>query len=340
MKPHYFESEEYKNRLQKLEEISSLGIEPYPHCFKPTHSAEQIAHTYQDQTIGDSEAALNRTTPHVKLAGRLVLFRAMGTNAFAHLRDGHSKIQIMFNKEHTHVTDLKDDGDIKPIKFIEKKIDLGDMVGVEGHLFRTHKGEITLFVKQVTLLCKSLLPLPEKHSGLTDKQVRYRKRWLDLISHDDVYETFVMRSKMMHVLRQFMAEHRFMEVETPILQHIYGGAEARPFTSHINAISQDVFLRISLEIPLKKLLVGGMERVFEIGKVFRNEGIDRTHNPEFTMIEAYAAYWDYNDMMVFVEKLIEKIALALYGTTKITYVHGENGEELSLNFASPWKRMT
>jgi len=340
MRPHYLDSADYKNRLQKLEEMTVLGVDPYPHCFKPTHHASELVSKYQETSLGDSEAAAAGKTPHVKVAGRLVLFRAMGTNAFAHIQDGHTKLQLMFNKEHSEVEGLSPQAELKPMKFIEKKLDLGDILGVEGHLFHTHKGELTLFVKKVTLLCKSLLPLPEKHSGLTDKQTRYRKRWLDLLSHEDVFATFVTRSRMMHILRQFMAEHQFMEVETPILQHIYGGAEARPFTSHINAISQDVFLRISLEIPLKKLLVGGCDRVFEIGKVFRNEGIDRTHNPEFTMIEAYAAYWDYNDMMSFVEKLIERIALELYGSTQIPYKYSDTEEEVVLNVAAPWKRLT
>lgn len=340
MQPDYLSAEEYRNRSSKLDELKILGIDAYPHCFKPSHSAIAVLQEYRDDPVGESDHAASGQTPALTLAGRLILFRAMGTNAFAHLRDGNTNIQLMFNKTYTTVIGLSPESGLTAMKFIEKKLDLGDLIGVSGHLFRTHKGELTLFVKTVTLLCKSLLPLPEKHSGLADKGMRYRKRWLDLISHDEIYDTFVMRSKMMHILRQFLAERHFMEVETPILQNIYGGAEARPFTSHIHAIDQDVFLRISLEIPLKKLLVGGMERVFEIGKVFRNEGIDRTHNPEFTMIEAYAAYWDYNDMMHFVEQLIETLALALHGTTQLTYTNEETGEPLLLNVKAPWKRLS
>ncbi len=334
MKPAYHESEEYKNRLQKLTEITDLGINAYPHKFSPTHSASEIQKTYEKKDLGDSEAAQIAETQEVTLAGRLILFRAMGKNAFAHVREGNEKIQLMFNRDLTKVEGLAEDAEITPIKFIEKKLDLGDLIGVTGHLFRTQKGEITIYVKKLTLLCKTLLPLPEKHSGLTDKEVRYRKRWLDLISHDDVYKTFLTRSHMMQVMRCFLAEHKFLEVETPTLQHIYGGAEARPFHTHINAIDQDVFLRISLEIPLKKILIGGVERIYEIGKVFRNEGIDRTHNPEFTMLEAYAAYWDYNDMMKFVEKLIERISIELLGSTKIPY------EDIVVDLSSPWKRLT
>ena len=335
--PHYHETEEYQNRLRKLEEIRELGVEPYPHKFQPTHSAGQIARDCENDDLGNSEAASEGTTEHVVVAGRLVLFRAMGKNAFGQILEGMDKIQIMFNRDKTVVEGLPD-GEVKPLKFIEKKIDLGDILGIEGHLFRTQKGEITIFAKKVTLLCKSLLPLPEKHSGVTDKEIRYRKRWLDLISHEDVYKVFHTRSRMMRILRDHLHGEHFLEVETPVLQNIYGGAEARPFTTHINAIDQEFYLRISLEIALKKLLVGGVERVYEISKVFRNEGIDRTHNPEFTMLEAYAAYWDYNDMMHFVETLIEKMAQELLGSTKISYEL--DGEVISVDVKAPWKRMT
>lgn len=336
-KPHYHQHEEFQNRTQKLTEIRATGVEPYPHRFVPTHTAREILNEQHDNPIGDSEKAGNGETEAVCLAGRLILFRAMGKNAFAHIQEATHKIQLMFNRDLTRVEGLNGD-ELKPLKFIEKKIDLGDLIGVEGHLFRTRKGEITVFVKKMTLLCKTLLPLPEKHSGLIDKEIRYRKRWLDLITHEDVRRVFLTRSKMMRVIRDYLNAHEFLEVETPVLQNIYGGAEARPFDSHINATDQDVFMRISLEIPLKKILVGGIERIYEIGKVFRNEGIDRIHNPEFTMLEAYAAYWDYNDMMAFVEKLIERIALELFKTTEITYTRNE--EEVIVDVRTPWKKMT
>lgn len=334
MLPDYHASEEYKNRLQKLQEIKDLGLTPYPHKFTPTHSIKKILDSIDLASLGDSEAAAAGTTPEVTIAGRLTLFRAMGKNAFAQLREGNELIQLMFNRDLSKVAGLQENPELSSMKFIEKKLDLGDLLGVTGHLFRTHKGELTIYVKRVTLLCKTLLPLPEKHSGLTDKETRYRKRWLDLISHPDVYSTFILRSKMISALRAFMQKNDFMEVETPILQSVYGGAEARPFETHINSISEDVFLRISLEIPLKKIMVGGMERIYEIGKVFRNEGIDRTHNPEFTMIEAYAAYWDYNDMMHFVENLIEYLAKELLQTTQVPY----DGQVVDV--AAPWKRMS
>lgn len=290
--------------------------------------------------MGTFDEAKEGKTEKACISGRLILFRAMGQNAFAHLQEADEKLQVMFNRDLTKVEGFADGQELTHIKFIEKKIDLGDILGVEGHLFRTQKGEITLFVKKVTLLCKSLLPLPEKHSGLHDKELRYRKRWLDLISHHDVRKTFLARSKIMKMIRDYLSELDFLEVETPILQNTYGGAQAKPFMTHINANDQDVFLRISLEISLKKILVGGIERIYEIGKIFRNEGIDKTHNPEFTMLEAYAANWDYHDMMRFVEVLMERIALELHGSTKVIIKQFGTEQEVEVDFKAPWKRMT
>jgi len=342
--PDYFSHEEFQNRSRKLKEIKDLGVEPYPHKFTPsTTAAELIAH-YSDKTIGHSEEASLGKTPSVTLAGRLVLFRAMGKNAFAHIQNGSGRIQIMFNRDQTEVEGFKPSGQgeesLNAMKFLEKKIDLGDILGIEGNLFHTNKGELTIFAKKVTLLCKTLLPLPDKHAGLTDKELRYRKRWLDLICSPEVTSTFLARSKIMSEIRKYFAEHHFMEVETPVLQGMYGGAEARPFTTKLNALDQEMFMRIALEISLKKLIVGGLPRVFEIGKVFRNEGIDRNHNPEFTMIEAYAAYWDYNDMMRFVEKLYEHLALQLHGSTKVPARHPQTGEPVEIDMKTPWIRMS
>lgn len=335
----YTHLEEYQNREKKLQELKNLGIDPYPHKFAPTHRAQEILEENEDTHIGFSDDAASGSTPSVTVAGRLVLFRAMGKNAFAHIQDPSGRIQIMFNRDQLVFAgyDPKTAEGITPLKVLEKKIDLGDILGVEGNLFRTQKNEITIFAKTVTLLTKSLLPLPDKHSGLVDKGIRYRKRWLDLISNRNSLDTFILRSRILQIIRNYFTQAKFLEVETPILQNIYGGAEAKPFQTHLEALHQDMFLRISLEIPLKKLLVGGMQKIYEIGKVFRNEGIDRTHNPEFTELEAYAAFWDYEDMMQFTENLYETIALELFGTSKIQY-KDHKGKEYTINLQTPWKR--
>lgn len=340
--PEYHAHEEFCNRQRKLQELKNFGIEPYPHKFSPLHEAKSLQEEYKD-LVGHSEDAAAGTTEQVTIAGRLVLFRAMGKNAFGQVQDTTGRIQVMFNRDLTFVEgyDPKACGQAQPpspMKLIEKRVDLGDLIGVEGHLFHTNKGELTIFVKKFTLLCKTLLPLPDKHSGLADKELRYRKRWLDLIANQEVKETLVLRSRILKLIRDYCHDTKFLEVETPILQNIYGGARAKPFTTEFHALDeQKMYLRISLEIALKKLLVGGMTRVFELGKVFRNEGIDKNHNPEFTLLEAYAAYWDYHDMMSFVENLFEKIALELFGTTKIAL---GLEEDRFIDVKAPWKRMT
>jgi lysyl-tRNA synthetase class 2 len=335
----YQTNDEYQVREEKLLELKRLGIDPYPNQFVPTHQSKKIQEKYQDATSGTSEEAQAGTTESVVLAGRLILFRSMGKNIFAHIQDSTGKIQVMFNRDATLLEGYTGQ-EPTPFKVIEKKFDLGDIIGVEGHLFHTMKGELTIFVKKATLLSKSLLPLADKHGGLHDKEIRYRKRWLDLISNDPVRDTFRKRSQILRSIRNFFENQGFIEVETPVLQSIYGGAEARPFTTELHALHQEMFLRISLEIPLKKLIVGGMDRVFEMGRVFRNEGIDRSHNPEFTLLEAYAAYWDYNDMMALFEKLVETLAIKLLGTTKIAAIHPETGEAVEIETKAPWPRFT
>lgn len=337
--PEYHAHEEFINRKSKLAEIKELKIDPYPAYFRPNTDSKALQEKYQDQPIGTSELAEQGATEEVIAAGRVVLFRSMGKNAFGQIQDETGRLQVMFNRDHTKVTGLEDAAHA-PFKFIEKKIDLGDIIGVKGHLFRTQKGELTLYVKEMTLLTKTLLPLAEKHAGLADKELRYRKRWLDLISNEEVRKTFQVRSAIVKWIRDYMHSHQFLEVETPVLQSIYGGAEARPFETKLNALDQEMFLRISLEIPLKKLIIGGMGRVFELGKVFRNEGIDRSHNPEFTMMEAYAAYWDYNDMMALVENLFESLALKLFGKTEIPVYSAEKGESVLIDLKAPWKKMS
>lgn len=335
--PHYTQLDDYKIRLQKLEEIKTLGIDPFPHKFDYSHLIEDVKKECENKEIGHFDDAASGSTKTVAIAGRMVLFRAMGKNAFGHIQDQTGRLQIVFNKSITEISGL-DSMAISPMKFIEKKLDLGDIIGIEGDLFYTQKGELTLFAKKVTLLSKSLLPLPDKHSGIADKEVRYRKRWLDLICDTESMERFILRSHILRSIRTFMEQQSFLEVETNILQNIYGGAEAKPFITHLNALHQDMYARISLEIALKKLLVGGMQNIYEIGKVFRNEGIDRTHNPEFTMLEAYASYWDYFDMMDFIENLFTFIAKNLFGTTTFTMTTSAGTHEINLQ--APWKRLS
>ncbi len=336
MHPDYFQHEEYQNRLKSLEEIRSLGLDPYPPKYPTTRKTSELHVEWEGKEAGHFDDAAAGKTPHLFVSGRLVLFRPMGKNAFATLQDETGRIQVMFNRELTQVAGLPTDQ--PALKFLEKKIDLGDFLGIEGHIFRTQKGELTVFAKSVTLLSKALLPLPDKHAGVADKGVLYRKRWLDLITDAESMERFRLRSRILFAIRKYMNDWNFEEVETPILQNIYGGAEARPFTTHLNALDQNMFLRISLEISLKKLIIGGMNRVFEIGKIFRNEGIDRTHNPEFTMMEAYASGWDYFDMMAFTEQLFETVALNLIGGTQIRVV--KDGAEHTIELKAPWKRLS
>jgi len=338
--PEYHRHEEFQNRSRKLAEIRELGIDPYPHKFVHVSKASQLIIETEGKPVGSFDEASGGKTEHVFVSGRLVLFRAMGKNAFAHIQDETGRIQVMFNRDLTQISGYQSTPELTSMKFIEKKLDLGDILGIEGYLFRTQKGELTIFVTMLTLLCKSLLPLPDKHSGLTDKGVLYRKRWLDLITHSESMARFRARSRIISIVRRFLDEEEFEEVETPVLQNIYGGAEASPFKTHLNALNQDMFLRIALEISLKKLIIGGMPRIYEIGKVFRNEGIDRTHNPEFTMMEAYATGWDYEDMMNFIEGLCEKIALELFGDTKVRFAPDGDDTAQIIDMKAPWKRMS
>jgi lysyl-tRNA synthetase, class II len=337
--PEYHNHEEFQNRLRKLQEIKKLNIDPYPYKYNTTTTTKALLEEFEGKEASHDDAKAG-STKTVTVAGRLVLFRAMGKNAFAQLQDDTGRMQIMFNRDVTTINGYTpDETSIRPIKFIEKMLDLGDIIGIEGNVFRTQKGELTIFAKEVTLLCKPLLPLPDKHSGLADKGTRYRKRWLDLITSTTSTSKFILRSNIVKFIRDYFSSQGFMEVETSVLQNTYGGAQAKPFVTHLNALKQDMFLRISLEIPLKMLLVGGIPRVFEIGKVFRNEDIDRTHNPEFTELEAYAAYWDYNDLMQLTENLFEALALKLFGTTSLAITTKDDTTTM-IDVKAPWKKLT
>jgi len=297
---------------QNLEELRAMGVEPYPRRFERTHIAEEIHEIFDE---------LENT--EVIIAGRLTAIRGHGKAGFADLRDGSGGIQLYVRKD-----------EIGEQAFAAWKLmDVGDIVGVKGEVFRTRAGEVSVKAIEITLLAKALLPLPEKFHGLKDKEQRYRQRYLDLIANEEVREVFAGRSVILSTAREFLEERGYMEVETPVLQPLYGGAFAQPFETHHHALDMTLYLRIADELYLKRLIVGGFERVFEIGKDFRNEGMDRTHSPEFTQLELYEAYADYNDMMDLTEALFEAIAIRLHGET--TFEYGE----LTIDLKRPWRRL-
>jgi len=305
-----------QQRLDKLGRLRDRGINPYPNSYRRTHTAQEAKDLFEKGQISDDSL--------VSLAGRVVAQRGMGKATFMDLRDGSGRIQIYFRKD-----ELSDD------KYeLVRDLDIGDFVGVEGYLFATKTGEVTVKVSDLAMLAKSLEPLPEKWHGLVDVEKRYRQRYLDLISNESARETFLMRSKIIVAIRRFMDSRGFIEVETPVLQHVAGGARAHPFTTHHNALDQNLHLRIATELYLKRLIVGGFDKVYEIGRIFRNEGISTKHNPEFTMLESYEAYADYNDVMDLVERMVSQVALEVLGTTTINY--GEH----TIDLAPPWRRIT
>ncbi|WP_026369163.1 lysine--tRNA ligase [Kallotenue papyrolyticum] len=302
-------------RLEKLERLRAAGIDPYPPRSTRTHTARQVLDAFE---------TLAATQQPVAIAGRMLLRRVFGGSTFAHLADESGRIQIFLSKK---------DLDAAQYKLFVDATDLGDIIGVQGYAFRTKTGEPSIFVQQWQMLAKALNPLPEKHAGLTDYETRLRQRYLDLIVNEDVRETFRKRARLIGTLRQFMDERGFIEVETPILQPIYGGAAARPFVTHHNQLHQDLYLRIAPELYLKRLIVGGFERVYEIGKAFRNEGVDRFHNPEFTIFECYQAYADYHAMMELTEQLVLRLARELVGSTQVTFAGH------TVDVTPPWPRI-
>ena len=301
------------DRLQKVERLRAAGIDPYSRGFLPTHSTRAAR-----ELIGDTE----RTEQSVSLAGRLMVKRAQGGLVFADLQDGSGRIQLMATR-----TILGDD---EFASFAD--LDVGDIIGVTGPIIRTKRGETTLEVHSFRLLTKALRPLPEKWHGLKDVEIRYRQRYVDLIANPEVREVFRARTRIITALRGLLDERGFIDVETPVLQEIPGGGHARPFMTHHNSLDRDLYLRIALELHLKRLLVGGFERVFEIGRVFRNEGLSPRHNPEFTLLECYQAYADYEDMMQLAEDLIVASAMAAKRPLETSY------EAESLNLTPPYRR--
>ncbi len=297
----------YAVRLAKLQEMREKGFDPFRAEFSPSHSSKEAVGAFRE------EAAEEEEQPRVRVAGRLMVVRVMGKSVFAKLQDMHGQIQIYVRKDVV--------GDEAFADF--KRLDLGDILGAEGTLFRTKTGEVTVRAERCVLVCKALRPLPEKWHGLTDSERIYRQRYLDLIVNEESRERFFIRSKTIACIRRFFEERGFLEVETPVLQGIAGGAAARPFTTHHNALGQDFVLRIALELYLKRLLVGGIDRVFEIGKNFRNEGLSRRHNPEFTMLEVYQAYSDFRGMMTLVYDLVQTICREVLGKTSIERPDGQ-----------------
>jgi lysyl-tRNA synthetase class 2 len=303
-----------KERLQKYSELKQNGEDPFDvYTYDVTHSSKDIRENFEKLDGKD-----------VSVAGRLISKRVHGKAGFSDLYDRYGKIQL-----YVRIDDIGEER----LKFF-KSLDLGDILGVKGRVFKTHTGEISIHVKEFTLLCKSLRPLPEKWHGLKDPDLKYRERYVDLIINQDVKDVFLKRTKIIRSMRKYLDEKGFIEVETPVLSAIAGGAAARPFITHHNTLDIDMYLRIATELYLKRLIVGGLERVYEIGKDFRNEGMDIRHNPEFTMIELYQAYTDYNGMMELIENMVSQICMDVLGTTKAVY----QGTEI--DFKPPWRRIT
>ena len=319
-----------QQRVEKLERLRARGVEPYPHRVKRTHTvAEAIAALEAAEAAGEGGS-------HVAVSGRLRSMRVMGKVTFAHIEDGSGSIQLFLR--------IDDVGE-EAYDMFKRDFDLGDFVGAEGALMRTRTGEISVRVKQVRMLAKAISPLPVikeremdgrrvRYTAFSDVEERYRQRYADLACNPDVREVFRVRARAIKALRRFFDDRGFLEVETPILQPVYGGAAARPFITHHHQLHQELYLRIAFELYLKRLLVGMYDKVYEIGHDFRNEGVSQKHNPEFTQLEFYAAYWDYHDVMTFCEQMIAYVAEEVLGRQVIHY----QGHEI--NFCPPWRRVT
>jgi lysyl-tRNA synthetase class 2 len=306
-----------QQRREKLKRMRARHVDPYPHRYHRSHTTQQaIDLLKQMEERGKKERK-------VSVAGRITANRPMGKIIFLDLRDGSGKIQLYLHKDHLSQASLK----------LLNDTDIGDIVGASGKLFRTKSGEPTVEVEDFTMLAKSLQPLPEKWHGLSDVDKRYRQRYLDLIANTETKEIFRIRSRVISAIRDFLNRRGFIEVETPVLQPSAGGALARPFITHHHALDQDFYLRIALELHLKRLIVGGLDKVYELGRTFRNEGISTKHNPEFTMLESYQAYADYNDVMAMLEKMVYQAAKKVLGSDEVEF-----GDSV-IKFKPPWRRL-
>ena len=312
-------------RREKLKTLREGGAVAFPNDFKPKDRAAQLhqAHAAIEKEAFDADIAAGKKIA-ASIAGRMMLKRVMGKASFATLQDATGRIQVYITKE--------DVGEATYDAF--KHWDLGDIVAAEGYLFKTRTGELSLHATKIRLLTKSLRPLPDKFHGVADQEIKYRQRYVDLITDESARQRFTARSKAISSMREFMVHHGFLEVETPMLHPIPGGANAKPFVTHHNALDQEMFLRIAPELYLKRLIVGGFERVFEINRSFRNEGISVRHNPEFTMMEFYAAFWHYQDLMDFTESLLRHVAMKALGTLQISY------QGRAIDLSQPFQRMT
>jgi lysyl-tRNA synthetase, class II len=314
----------YELRREKLKQIEALGQQAYPRKYEFTHTLEQVLAQYTEKTAED----LEKSRVDVRVAGRIMAIRLMGKAGFAHLQQGGKKLQIYVKKDAVGDKGFE----------LYKLLDLGDHIGVRGYLFRTRTGELTIHVEEITFLSKDLLPLPEKWHGLTDVELRYRQRYVDLVMNPDVREVFLKRSKLIQSMRRTFDSHGFIEVETPMMQPIAGGAVARPFVTHHNTLDMDLYLRIAPELYLKRLVVGGFDRVYEINRNFRNEGLGWRWNPEFTMLEAYQAYTNYQGIMDLTQEAITEAAKAVNGSVKSKWTVDE-GVVHELDWEN-WQRFT
>ena len=306
-------------KRKKLHALKEKGINPFPYSFDVTAHVSNLVKDFSSLAAGEKKLETN-----FKIAGRLMTLRMMGKASFFNVQDMTGSLQCYIKTEELAPND----------KIAFDLIDLGDIVGLEGYIFKSQKGELSLYVKKFDILTKTLEPLPEKFHGIQDVEIKYRHRHLDLISDPESREVFVKRGKIIKEIKKFLDDRGFMEVETPVLQPIYGGAAASPFTTHHNALDMKLYMKISPELYLKRLIVGGFDKVYEIGKNFRNEGIDRSHNPEFTMLEFYEAYTDYNYQMNQFEELVSTVCKEITGTMKVQY----QGKEI--DFTPPWRRLT